>query len=54
MFGTRFRNLERELNHILGLNRARENPLVTLFFLQRLTKAVQVGVTDPEARHVLL
>ena len=31
----------------LGLNRAKENTLVT--FLQRLTKAVQIGVTDLEA-----
>ena len=34
------------MNHILGLNRVRENPLVT--------KAVQIGVTDQETRHVLI
>ena len=52
MLRTGFKNQERELSHILELNRVRENLLVT--FLQRLTKAVQMGVTDPEVRHVLI
>ena len=41
------KNQEKELNHIPGLNRDRENPLPSF---TRLNKAVQIGVTDPESR----
>ena len=51
MLGEGFRSQERGLSHILGLNRAKE-PFTD--FLQRLTKAVQIRVTDPEARRVLI
>ena len=44
MLGTGFKNQENILNDIPALNRAREN------ILQRLTKAVNVGVTYPDAR----
>ena len=50
MVGSGFRNQVKELNPIPGLNRARKKFFSD--FLQRLTKTVQIGVTDPEARQV--
>ena len=41
------------MNHILGLNRVkRREPFSD--FLQRLTRAVQIGVTDQAARHTII
>ena len=50
--GTWFKNQGKALNHILGLNKGQRE----LFsdFLQRLIKAVQIRVTDPEAKWVLI
>ena len=47
----RIQELRIELNHILGLNRVRENHSD---FLQRLAETVQTVVTDPEARCVVI
>ena len=46
MLGTGFKNQEKELNHILGLSKAKRNPLV----FQNLTKAVQIRVADQETK----
>ena len=47
MLGIEFKYQEEDLNHMLKLNKAKENLLVTF---TRFTKAVQIGITDPEAR----
>ena len=46
------KELRKKIGSCIRIKQGQREPFTD--FLQRLTKAVQLGVTDPEARHVLI
>ena len=48
----RIQDLGKRIESYIRVKQSQRAPLSD--FLQRLSKAVQIGVTDPEARHVII
>ena len=53
MLGTGFRNLEKWIDSYIRVKQG-QRKYFSDCFLQRLTKAVQIGVTNPETRPIFI